>query len=219
MSAELARTDRSTVRRMTERASHDRTVAHAILDEGIVAHVGIAVDEQPYVIPMVYGRDGERLLLHGSVASRLLRGLEDGLRVCVTVTLLDGLVFARSSFHHSANYRSVVVLGEARRLTDPAEAARDLDLIVDHVAPGRAGEARSPSPVELRQTSVLELPVEEASVKIRAGDPKDELEDLSLPVWAGVLPLVSSSGVPVASADLDPTIPVAASVRTWRRPR
>lgn len=215
---ELSRTDRSTVHRLTDRASYERAAAHAILDEGIVAHVGIAVDGQPYVIPMVYGRDADRLLLHGSVASRLLRRLDDGLRVCVTVTLLDGLVFARSAFHHSANYRSVVVLGEARRLTDPDEAARALDVIVDHVAPGRAAEARPPSALELRQTSVLELPIDEASVKSRSGDPKDEAEDMTLPIWAGVLPLASTAGAPSAAADLETALDVSPSVRDWRRP-
>lgn len=215
---ELSRTERTAVRRLRDRASYERAAANAILDEGIVAHVGMAVDAQPYVIPMVYGRDSDRLLLHGSVASRLLRRLDDGLQVCVTVTLLDGLVFARSAFHHSANYRSVVVLGEARRLTQHDESARALRVIVDHVAPGRAAEARPPSAVELDQTSVLELPIDEASVKSRTGDPRDDAEDMALPIWAGVLPLAPTPGVPVAAADLDPPLDVSPSVRSWRRP-
>lgn len=202
MSEELTPTDRSTVRRLRERGSHDRSRIHAVLDEGLVAHVGISVDGQPFVIPMAYGRDGDRLILHGSVASRLLRGLTGGLPVCVTVTLLDGLVLARSAFHHSMNYRSVVVLGTATRLTDPERAAAALDVLVDHVVPGRSAEARRTSPAELRQTAVLELPIEEASLKKRTGGASDDDEDLALDVWAGVVPVDLVAGAPVPNGDL-----------------
>lgn len=202
MSEDLTPTDRSTVRRLRERGSHDRARIHAVLDEGLVAHVGLSVDGQPFVIPMAYGRDGDRLILHGSVASRLLRGLTDGLPVCVTVTLLDGLVLARSAFHHSMNYRSVVVLGTATRVTDPQRAAAALDVLVDHVVPGRAAEARPSSPAELRQTAVLEVPIEEASLKERTGGASDDDEDLALDVWAGVVPVGLVAGTPVPNSDL-----------------
>ena len=203
--------DATTVKRLPARASYERDEAYAILDEGLLAHVGIAVDGQPFVIPMAYGRDGDRLLLHGSVASRLLRTLDAGTRVCVTVTILDGLVLARSQFHHSMNYRSVVVLGTATRLRD---AAAGLERIVDHIVPGRTAEARSGNDAELRQTTVLELPIEEASVKRRAGGPIDDESDMELPVWAGVLPLRLIAGEPEADNDL----PLPPSLTPYRRP-
>lgn len=214
---ELTPTPRSTVRRHADRARYERELADSILDEGLVAHVGIAVDGHPYVIPMVYGRDGDRLLLHGSVASRLMRGLTSGLPVCVTVTLVDGLVLARSAFHHSMNYRSVVVHGTARRITDPDEAAAALSRFVDHLLPGRSAEVRGPSPVEVRQTAVLELPIEEASVKVRSGGPIDDEADLDLPIWAGVVPLGVAVGSPVAAEDVA-AIDVSPSVQAWSRP-
>ena len=209
--------DRTTVRRAAERAAYDRETVHAILDEGMVAHVGIAVDGQPYVLPMIYGRDGDRLLLHGSVASRLLRGLTKGLQVCVTVTLIDALVMARSPFHHSMNYRSVVVLGTARRLADADEIAAALDVLVDHVVPGRTAEVRDSTDVEVRQTAVLELPLDEASAKIRAHGVVDDPADLDTPIWAGVLPLRLTVGEPVAE-DYAAHLEVPASVSGWSRP-
>ena len=213
MSEQLAPTDRTTLRRHRERGAHERRRIDAVLDEGMVAHVGICVDGQPFVLPMAYGRDGDRLILHGSVASRLLRGLDQGLPVCVTVTLLDGLVLARSAFHHSMNYRSVVVLGTATRITDPELAATALDALVDHLVPGRTAEARPSSPGELRQTAVLELPIVEASLKQRSGGAADEPDDLALDVWAGVVPLVVQAGAPVANEDLRPEVAVSPSVR------
>jgi nitroimidazol reductase NimA-like FMN-containing flavoprotein (pyridoxamine 5'-phosphate oxidase superfamily) len=204
----------TTVKRLPARASYEREEAYAILDEGLIAHVGIAVDGQPFVIPMAYGRDGDRLLLHGSVASRLLRSLDTGAPVCVTVTLLDGLVLARSQFHHSMNYRSVVVLGTATRIRDAAAAASGLERIVDHLVPGRTAEARPGNDAELRKTAVLELPIEEASVKRRTGGPIDDDEDMDLPVWAGVLPLRLATGEPVAESDQ----PLPASLTPYRRP-
>jgi nitroimidazol reductase NimA-like FMN-containing flavoprotein (pyridoxamine 5'-phosphate oxidase superfamily) len=218
MSELLAPTDRTTLRRNPEHGGHDRERIHAVLDEGMVAHVGICVEGQPYVLPMAYGRDGDRLVLHGSVASRLLRGLDHGLAVCVTVTVLDGLVLARSTFHHSMNYRSVVVLGTAVRVTDPEQAAAALEVLVDHVVPGRTAEARPPTPTELRQTAVLVVPIEEASIKERTGGARDEPEDLDLPVWAGVLPLSVQAGSPVPDADVLAEVPTPASIAQLARP-
>jgi nitroimidazol reductase NimA-like FMN-containing flavoprotein (pyridoxamine 5'-phosphate oxidase superfamily) len=211
-------TERTRVKRLPERARYDRAAVHGILDEGLIAHVGFLVDGQPFVIPMAYGRDGDRLLLHGSVASRLQRALAEGVEVCATVTLLDGLVLARSTFHHSMDYRSVAVFGTARRITDPVEAGRALERIVDHIVPGRSTEARAPSDAELRQTSVLELPLDEASAKVRTGGPNDDPDDLPLPVWAGVLPLATVPAAPEPADDLAPGIAVPASVQPWRRP-
>ncbi len=213
-----APTARSQVNRLPERARYDAADVHAILDQGLVAHVGVCVGGRPVVIPMVYGRDGDRLLLHGSVASRLQRHLTDEADVCVTVTLLDGLVLARSSFHHSLNYRSVVVQGRARRITDPAEAGRALDCIVDHVVPGRTLEARSPTAIEVRQTSVLAVSLAEASAKVRTGGPKDDPEDLGSGIWAGVVPIAPVAGEPVAEPDLGGDVALPASLRPWRRP-
>ncbi len=210
--------ERSRVRRLPDRARYEREAVHAVLDAGLVAHVGLVVDGQPFVLPMVHGRDGARLLLHGSVASRLQRRLAEGLPACATVTLVDGLVVARSTFHHSLNYRSVVVLGTARRITDPTEAARALDVITDHVVPGRSAEARSPRPDEVRQTSLLELPIEEASVKVRTGGPVDDEADLDLPVWAGVVPLELAAGPARPEPDLAPGVELPGSLRPWTRP-
>jgi nitroimidazol reductase NimA-like FMN-containing flavoprotein (pyridoxamine 5'-phosphate oxidase superfamily) len=213
----LTTTDRTRVRRAAARGSDDRAAAYAVLDEGLVAHVGIQVDGQPYVIPMAYGRDGDRLLLHGSVASRLMRGLAGGVQVCVTVTLVDALVMARSAFHHSMNYRSVVVLGEARRIEDPDEILAALDLLVDHIVPGRSAELRPHTDVEVRQTMMLELPIDEASLKARTGGPNDDEADLDLPVWAGVLPLATFAGTPQPDARAAGT-EVPDTVAGWQRP-
>jgi nitroimidazol reductase NimA-like FMN-containing flavoprotein (pyridoxamine 5'-phosphate oxidase superfamily) len=199
----LTTTDRTRVKRQPDRSRDDRTLAYEILDEGRVAHVGFAHDGHPFVIPMVYGRDDDRLLLHGAKASRLIRTTGGGVPVCVTVTLLDGLVLARSTFHHSMNYRSVVVLGEARRVEDEEERGRCLDVLVDHILPGRSDEARGPNRVELRQTDVLVLPIDEASVKLRTGGPKDDDEDMDLPIWAGVVPLTLTPGAPIPDKGVD----------------
>jgi nitroimidazol reductase NimA-like FMN-containing flavoprotein (pyridoxamine 5'-phosphate oxidase superfamily) len=217
MGTNQLQTEATTVKRLPARASYERDEAYAVLDEGLIAHVGIAVDGQPFVIPMVYGRDGDRLLLHGSVASRLLRTLDTGTPVCVTVTILDGLVLARSQFHHSMNYRSVVVLGTATRLGDPAAAAAALECIVDHIVPGRPAEARPGNDAELRQTTVLELPIEAASVKRRTGGPIDDDADLDLGIWAGVVPVHLSIGEPVPDPDLG-DVALPASLDPYRRP-
>jgi nitroimidazol reductase NimA-like FMN-containing flavoprotein (pyridoxamine 5'-phosphate oxidase superfamily) len=199
----LTTTDRTRVKRQPDRSRDDRALAYEILDEGRVAHVGFAVDGNPFVIPMVYGRDDDQLLLHGAKASRMLRTTGGGVPVCVTVTLLDGLVLARSTFHHSMNYRSVVIMGEARKVEDEEERCRCLDVLTDHIVPGRSAEARRPNRVELRQTEILVLPIDEASVKLRTGGPKDEPEDMDLPVWAGVVPLTLTAGAPIADDGVD----------------
>jgi nitroimidazol reductase NimA-like FMN-containing flavoprotein (pyridoxamine 5'-phosphate oxidase superfamily) len=183
-----------------------------------VCHVGFVHEGQPFVIPSVYARVGDRLLVHGSAASRMIKALAAGAPACVTVTLLDGLVLARSSFHHSVNYRSVVVLGVAAEITDPAEKRRALDAIVEHVAPGRTASARGPSETEMRATRVVALRLDESSAKVRTGPPKDDEEDYALPVWAGELPLRLVAGEPVADPRLPPRTPVPDHVRRWRRP-
>jgi nitroimidazol reductase NimA-like FMN-containing flavoprotein (pyridoxamine 5'-phosphate oxidase superfamily) len=202
----LPRSDACQVKRLPARAAYDRATIDAILDAGLVGHVGLlATDGRPVVIPMLYGREGDAVYLHGSVASRLTRALASGVDVCLTVTLVDGLVLARSAFHHSMNYRSVVVLGRATAVVGD-EKRHALEVIMDHLAPGRWGEAREPNDVELRQTSVLRLPVDEASAKVRKGGPLDDEEDLALPVWAGVVPLESRFAPVVPADDLAPGI-------------
>jgi len=210
---------RATVRRQPDRGSYDRDVAAAILDEGMVCHVGLATPDGPVVIPTLYARDGDRLLLHGSVASRLLRtAAAEGTPLCVTVTLVDALVLARSAFHHSMNYRSVVVFGRAAKIDDPAEKRRALDVLVEAMVPGRTAEARAPSDVELRQTLVLAVPLDEVSVKRRTHGVVDEPEDLDLPVWAGVLPLPVVPGAAQPDALQPADRPVPDYVAGYRRP-
>ena len=202
----LATTDRTKVRRKSDRGTSDRTTAYAVIDEAYLAHVGFVVDGEPRVLPMTYGRDGDVLYLHGAVGNAMLRA-SIGSQVCVTITLLDGLVLARSAFHHSMNYRSVVLLGEARRVDDDDEKRRAFEVIVEHVLTGRTEVARAASDAELRKTLVLALPIEEGSAKIRTGGPIDDEEDMDLPVWAGVVPLRLVPGEPEqdpmqAAADL-----------------
>jgi nitroimidazol reductase NimA-like FMN-containing flavoprotein (pyridoxamine 5'-phosphate oxidase superfamily) len=213
-------TPQTTFNRRPERGTYERVAAERILDEAFVAHVGFVDGGQPIVIPMVFGRDGDRLLLHGAVASRLLRALDTGVPVCVTVTLVDGIVLAHSQFHHSVNYRCVVILGTARRLREPDEHREVLSCVVDHVAPGRAGETRPPNDAELRQTMALEVAIETASVKTRSGGPvAPSDEDLALPAWAGVLPLTIEPGAPVADDTSSPGADPPPSVSPWTRPR
>ncbi|HJR26888.1 MAG TPA: pyridoxamine 5'-phosphate oxidase family protein [Acidimicrobiales bacterium] len=204
-SSQLLQTDRTKLRRKADRGTFDRAAADAILDEAYIAHVGFVVDGGPKVLPMTYGRDGDVLYLHGAVGNAMLRASDDA-EVCVTVTLLDGLVLARSAFHHSMNYRSVVLLGTATRVDDEAEKARAFDVLVEHVVPGRTAEARGATPSELRQTLVLRLPIEEGSVKVRAGDSLDDPEDVGLAVWAGSVPLRLVAADPVPNADFDPSL-------------
>lgn len=189
-------TERTELRRLPNRGSHEPEIIHAILDAAFLAHVGFQVNGQPFVIPTLYGRDEDKLYLHGSAASRMLGELETGAPACVTVTLVDGLVLARSAFHHSMNYRSVVAFGTARKIEDGAQKMRALRIISEHLLAGRWNDVRSPSDKELKATAVVEFTVEEASAKIRQGPPMDDEVDLSLPVWAGVLPLSLEARAP-----------------------
>ncbi|MFF8289137.1 pyridoxamine 5'-phosphate oxidase family protein [Streptomyces sp. NPDC016309] len=204
-------TDRTVPTRSRDRASYDRELVHAILDEAYVCHLGFVRDGAPVVLPTLYGRVGERLYVHGSTGSRPLRmaGQADpGLAVCLTVTHVDGLVLARSAFHHSLNYRSVVVHGIAHQVTDPEEKRIALDALVDHVVPGRSADSRPANAKELAATAVLRLDLDEVSAKLRTGGPNDEPEDLALPHWTGVVPLATAYGTPVPASDLDPSVPV-----------
>jgi uncharacterized protein len=197
-------TARTQVKRLPKRASYDRAQVYSILDEGRVCHVGFVVDGQPYVIPTGYARVDDMLYLHGSAASRMLRSLDEGMAVCVTVTLVDGLVLARSAFHHSVNYRSVVALGRARPVTNCDEKLRALRSFTNHLVPGRWDEVRSPTGQELKATSVLVLPLAEVSAKVRTGPPLDDEEDYSLPIWAGVVPVRTEWCEPIPDARLMP---------------
>jgi len=179
------------VRRLPDRGRYEREVIDAILDEALICHVGFVADGQPFVMPTIHARAGDLLYLHGSAASRMLRTLKGGVPACVTASIVDGLVLARSVFHHSLNYRSVVVLGTAVEVEDETEKVRALHAVVEHIAPGRWEEVRGPSPSELRQTTVLRVQLDESSAKVRTGPPKDEEGDLALPVWAGELPIGS----------------------------
>ncbi|WP_446039145.1 pyridoxamine 5'-phosphate oxidase family protein [Streptomyces sp. SID1121] len=202
-------TERTVPTRSRERASYDRALVHAILDETYICHLGFVRDGAPVVLPTLYGRVDERLYVHGSTGSRplLLAGAADpGLPVCLTVTHVDGLVLARSAFHHSINYRSVVVHGVARQVTDPEERRLALDAIVDHVVPGRAADSRPANARELAATAVIRLDLDEVSAKVRTGGPNDDAEDLALPYWSGVVPVVRGYGPPVPADDLDPAV-------------
>ena len=198
------KTARTTLKRLPYRGSYDRDLINQILDEGFVCHVGFAVDGQPFVIPTGYARLGDKVFIHGSQASRMLRTLGKGIEVCLTVTLIDGLVLARSAFHHSMNYRSVVIFGRAALVEDREEKLAALYTLSEHMIPGRWANVRGPNESELQQTTVLSLPIEEASAKIRTGPPLDDEEDYAMNVWAGVLPLSLIAKDPIA----DPRLPV-----------
>lgn len=208
--------DRTRLRRHPERGRDDRQLVHAILDEALVCHVGFVADGYPTVIPTLHARAGEILYLHGSPASRMLQAAPQG-EVCVTVTLLDGVVMARSAFNHSMNYRSVVVFGQPRVVTDPDEKLLAFRTLVEHVAPGRWDDARHPTPSELTATTVLALALDEASAKVRSGPPKDDEADLGLDVWAGVVPLRTVAGDPVPDPGLAPGLDVPEYARSYRR--
>jgi uncharacterized protein len=210
-------TERTQVKRLPKRGAYDRETVFKILDEAFVCHVGFVVDGQPYVIPTNYGRAGETIYLHGSSASRMLRTLSGGIPVCVTVTLVDGLVLARSAFHHSANYRSVVMLGTARLVDDPAEKMEALRVFTEHIMKGRWDDIRQPNEQELKGTTVLALPMEEVSAKLRAGGPIDDEEDYALPVWAGVLPLPVTPAEPIPDTRLNAETPVPNYMRGYKR--
>ena len=209
-------TARTKLRRLPDRGSHEPEIVHAILDAGFLAHVGFCVDGQPFVIPTLYGREGGTLYLHGSAASRMLRELQTGMPACVTVTLVDGLVLARSAFHHSMNYRSVTVFGTARKIEDPAQKTRALRIVSEHLIAGRWNDVRSPSEKELKATAVLEFSIEEASAKIRQGPPLDDEDDYSLPVWAGVLPLRLEAETPISDPRLPKSIQAPQYIRVGR---
>ena len=208
---------RTEVKRLPERARYDTEIVHGILDEALVCHVGFVVDGQPVVIPTIHARRGDRLYLHGSPANRMLRTLKRQVDVCVTVTLVDGLVLARSAFHHSMNYRSVVVFGAAREVSDPVEKMAAFRALVDHVAPGRWDDVRAPNEKEIGSTLVLVLALAEASAKVRTGPPLDDEGDYALPVWAGELPLRTVPGAPVGDPRLAPGAVVPEHVTDWQR--
>jgi nitroimidazol reductase NimA-like FMN-containing flavoprotein (pyridoxamine 5'-phosphate oxidase superfamily) len=200
--SEFTPTTRTQVHRLPDRGHYDSETVHRILDEGFLCHVGFVVDGQPFVIPTGYARVSDAVYLHGSAASRMLRTLAGGVQVCVTVTLVDGLVVARSAFHHSMNYRSVVILGQAHTVEDRDEKLRALEAFTNHIVPGRWNAVRPVRDSEVKATSVLKLSLQEVSAKIRTGPPKDEPEDYELPIWAGVLPLKLTAGEPVADSKL-----------------
>jgi uncharacterized protein len=212
-------TERTRVRRLPERGVYDRDTIDAILDEALICHLAYVVDGYPRVIPTIHARDGDVLYVHGSNASRTLRTAKSGAPVAVEVTLLDGLVLARSAFHHSMNYRSVVVYGTAREITDPDEKWRAQQALVDHVVRGRSADARMPNDRELNQTTILAVPLDEASAKVRTGPPKDEDEDYGLPVWAGVLPLTTIPGDPEPDPAMPKGVPEPDYLRPYRRSR
>lgn len=217
MSLYYNKTGRTTVRRRAGRGRYDRETVDAILAEGLIGHLAFAVDGRPYAMPMLYAHDrgSASVYLHGSPLSRLVGSLAAGIPACLTVTLVDGLVFARSAFHHSVNYRSAVVLGHARPVREEEAKRTALRVLVEHVAPGRAAQARGPSPAELEATEVLALEVREASAKVRTGPPVDAAEDYQLAVWAGELPLSLVAGEPVPDSRC--ALPAPDHVRTWER--
>jgi nitroimidazol reductase NimA-like FMN-containing flavoprotein (pyridoxamine 5'-phosphate oxidase superfamily) len=210
-------TERTRVVREPHRGAYDRETIYKILDEGFVCHVGFAVEGQPFVIPTMFARVGDAIYFHGSAASRMLRGASEGLSVCVTVTLADGLVLARSVFNHSMNYRSVVALGKATLIDATEEKLAALQAFTEKILPGRWNEARQPSEKELKATSILRLPLTEVSAKMRVGPVEDDAPDYALGVWAGIIPLHLTPGVPVRDKRCDPSIPLPAYAAHYKR--
>ena len=210
-------TERTKLKRLPKRGHFDRETVYGILDEGFICHVGFAPEGQPFVIPTGYARDGDKLYIHGSQASRMLRTLSGGVDACVTVTIIDGLVLARSAFHHSMNYRSVVVFGRATLVEDPEEKMAALLALSEHIIRGRWAEVREPTDVEMKQTTVLMLPLTEASAKVRTGPPLDDEEDYAMDVWAGVVPLRLVAGEPINDPRLPEGIQIPAYAREYRR--
>jgi nitroimidazol reductase NimA-like FMN-containing flavoprotein (pyridoxamine 5'-phosphate oxidase superfamily) len=208
---------RTTVKRLAGRGEYGRETINAIIDEALICHVGFVVDGAPVVIPTIHTRIGDTLYFHGSAASRMLRSLRDGVDACVTITILDGLVMARSAFHHSMNYRSVVVLGKGREVVDREEKLQVLDALVEHVCTGRARDARTPNEAELRQTLVIAMPLTEASAKIRTGPAADDEEDYALPIWAGVIPLALTPSTPIDDERLVADVTAPAYATSYRR--
>jgi uncharacterized protein len=210
-------TERTRVVREPQRGVYDRETIYRILDEGMVCHVGFSVDGQPFVIPTLYARVGDAIYFHGSAASRMLRGAAGGVPVCVTVTLTDGLVLARSIFNHSMNYRSVVALGKASLVEAAAEKLEALHAFTEKILPGRWEDARQPNEKELKATSILKLPLTEFSAKVRSGPVQDDEEDYALPVWAGIVPLHLQAGTPIRDERCDPTIPTPKYAAAYQR--
>jgi hypothetical protein len=210
-------TQRTTIKRLPKRANYECETVYQILDEGLVCHVGFVVDGQPFVIPTAYGRVEDKLYIHGSPASRMLRSLKEGIPVCITVTLIDGLVLARSAFHHSMNYRSVVIFGTASIVSNPEEKLEALHAFTEHVVPGRWEEVRQPSRNELTGTLVLSLPLVEASAKVRTGPPSDDEADYSIPVWAGEIPLRVVADAPIDDSRLQPGIVLPSYAKNYSR--
>jgi nitroimidazol reductase NimA-like FMN-containing flavoprotein (pyridoxamine 5'-phosphate oxidase superfamily) len=215
--SEFKPTQRTQVKRLPDRGAYDSETVFKILDEGLICHVGFSVDGQPYVIPTGFARVEDTLYIHGSAASRMLRTLAEGVQVCVTVTLLDGLVLARSAFHHSMNYRSVVMLGRATLVSDPTEKIKALEAFTEHIVRGRWNDVRLPTESELKATTVLALPLAEVSAKIRNGPPKDDAEDYELPIWAGVVPLAITSGAPIGDPRLNAGLEPPAYAKKYSR--
>lgn len=210
-------TQRTRVRRLAKRAVYEKERVHQILDEGYLCHVGFVHDGQPFVIPTLYARSGETIFMHGSGASRMLKILAEGVDVCLTVTLVDGFVLARSAFHHSMNYRSVTVFGRARLVSDLAAKMQALSLITDHIVPNRWDEVRGPNELEMKQTVVLALPMEDVAAKVRVGPPADDEEDYALPVWAGVIPIQTQLGAPQPDGRVLPGVQTVDVSRFARR--
>lgn len=213
----LQTTPRSKLKRLPKRGSQERELIYSILDEALIAHVGFITNNQPFVIPMAYGRKSDRLYLHGSSISRLIKTLEQGVEVCLTVTLVDGLVVARSLFHHSMNYRSVVLFGKAELVDNERDKMIALEAFTEQIIPGRWQDARIPNVKELKATTVLSLPIEEGSAKIRKGQPLDDEEDYSLPIWAGELPLRVIAGKPIPDPRLDNAIAIPENIKNYHR--
>jgi uncharacterized protein len=210
-------TERTRVVRESHRGAYDRETIYKILDEGFVCHVGFSIDGQPYVIPTLFARVGDAIYFHGSAASRMLRNVSDGIPVCVTVTLTDGFVLARSVFNHSMNYRSVVALGKAILVDRLEEKVKALHAFTEKILPGRWSDARQPNEKELKATSVLRLPLTEVSAKMRVGPPEDDAPDYALPIWAGVIPLSLAPGAPIRDEKCDPAIPTPAYATHYKR--
>ena len=213
----FTQTERTKLKRLPKRGHFDPETVYGILDEGFICHVGFAPQGQPFVIPTGYARDGDKLYIHGSQASRMLRTLSTGVDVCVTVTIIDGLVLARSAFHHSMNYRSVVIFGRATLVEDPEEKMAALLALSEHIIRGRWADVREPTELEMKQTTVLSLPLVEASAKIRTGPPLDDEEDYAMDVWAGVVPLRLVAGEPIKDPRLPEGIQIPAYAREYNR--
>ncbi|HUF52204.1 MAG TPA: pyridoxamine 5'-phosphate oxidase family protein [Dehalococcoidia bacterium] len=211
------KTPRTTLKRRPERGAHDWDTIAAILDEGLYCHIGFEAEGQPYAIPTNYGREGSTLYIHGSSASRMVRSLSGGIPLCFTVTIIDGLILARATFHNSINYRSVMVLGTAHLIEDEAEKMRGLEIVTEHIIRGRWADSRPPTRQEMKGTGVLRMEVEEASAKVRTGFPKDEPEDMDFPVWAGRIPLSLVAGEPETAPDVAADLHVPPYAREYTR--